>query len=250
MLPLIPSRGLRLRDPEVGRTEVTVQFNLLSSLMKLRANLHTQIVPWAPGASGLLLFLLLTQREVRCVYWHHSWFILMNHVTQSLNNKGTGKPLHTLNVTCSSTMTFTPKGHLLSVFWEVIPISGDCGNEGQARVPLRAEGWKQSPQTQEKLAVGIADSLWVSSNMEQTSVRQPQLGHLQNCILFFYFIGQKYIWGNAVPEYSMCALWLVLIIPSSSCLGAWTLILIFTQHWICETTTKVRCLLYHCLLHP
>lgn len=58
---LIPSSSLRPRDPEVGRTEATVQFSRLSSLMSLRAlTLATQIVPGVPGASESLLFLLLT----------------------------------------------------------------------------------------------------------------------------------------------------------------------------------------------
>lgn len=37
--------------------------------------------------------------------------------------------------------------------------------------------------------------------MQQTGVGGPQCGHLQNCVLFFIFFGQKRIWGNAVPKY-------------------------------------------------
>lgn len=114
MLPLILSRGLRLREPVVGRTEATEQFSLLSSLMKLRANLHHS--DSTLGTSNLWVTIVSASHTERgYMNRHHSWFILIDYVIQSLNNKGTGKPLHTLNVTCSSTVTFPAKGHLLIV---------------------------------------------------------------------------------------------------------------------------------------
>lgn len=75
----------------------------------------------------------------------------MDHVIQtclSLNNEGEESLCVPQMSPVLPTVTFTSKGHLLSVLCEVIPVSGACGRQGkQGGLYKQKGGREEGPRT-------------------------------------------------------------------------------------------------------